>query len=123
MRGTLRFALCVALLGVCVAPCPVTAQDADVPDCLKTPQTLEAKVAACQAAAEGGDAKAQLEFGLMYAFGEGVPQNDAEALVWFRRAAEGGYAEAQFNLGLVYYRGKGCATRLCRSPGVVSPGR
>ena len=43
----------------------------------------------------------------MYLKGEGIPQDDAEAVQWFRRAAEQGHAEAQFGLGLMYSTGKG----------------
>ena len=43
----------------------------------------------------------------MYANGEGVPQNDAEAVKWYRKAAEQGDAEAQANLGFMYDNGKG----------------
>jgi TPR repeat protein len=42
----------------------------------------------------------------MYDEGHGVPQDDAEALKWYRRAAEQGYAQAQFNLGVMYARGE-----------------
>ena len=40
----------------------------------------------------------------MYGAGRGVPQDDAEAVQWFRQAAEQGYAEAQYNLGIMYAR-------------------
>ena len=43
----------------------------------------------------------------MYATGEGVPQDDAEAVRWFRLAAEQGDARAQFNLGVRYDTGEG----------------
>lgn len=43
----------------------------------------------------------------MYADGDGVPQNDAEAIKWFRMAAEQGDAGAQVNLGLSYENGDG----------------
>ena len=43
----------------------------------------------------------------MYANGEGVPENDAEAVKWFRLAAEQGHAGAQFNLGGMYATGEG----------------
>ena len=42
--------------------------------------------------AEQGDATAQSSLGYMYATGEGVPQNDAEAVRWYRMAAEQGFA-------------------------------
>ncbi len=39
----------------------------------------------------------------MYGNGEGVPQDYAEAVGWWRKAAEQGDANAHFNLGLLYY--------------------
>ncbi len=38
----------------------------------------------------------------MYRFGQGVPQDFAKALQWYRKAAEKGYAKAQYYLGLTY---------------------
>ena len=35
----------------------------------------------------------------MLAQGQGVPRDDAAAVIWFRRAANGGDAGAQFHLG------------------------
>ncbi len=49
----------------------------------------------------------QYNLGNMYANGEGVAQDDAAAVKWFRMAAEQGYANAQFNLGLMYAKGRG----------------
>jgi len=43
----------------------------------------------------------------MYQNGNGVPQDDAEALKWYRKAAEQGYTLAQFCLGLMYRNGNG----------------
>ena len=57
--------------------------------------------------AEQGDAKAQFFLGNMYSIGQGVPQDHAEAVKWFRLAAEQGLAEAQNNLGVSYTVGKG----------------
>ena len=39
--------------------------------------------------------------------GEGVLQDDVEAVAWYRKAAEQGYAEAQGNHGAMYYAGQG----------------
>ena len=39
--------------------------------------------------------------------GEGIPQDDAEAVRWYRLAAEQGHASAQYNLGLMYDNGEG----------------
>jgi len=41
---------------------------------------------------------AQFNLGLMYDFGEGVPEDDEEAVRWYREAAEQGNAAAQVNL-------------------------
>ena len=43
----------------------------------------------------------------MYERGYGVPQDDKEAVNWYRLAAEQGNAAAQYNLGLLYEKGKG----------------
>ena len=43
----------------------------------------------------------------MYANGEGVPEDDAEAARWLRLAADQGLAAAQQNLGLMYANGEG----------------
>ena len=43
----------------------------------------------------------------MYAKGDGVPENDAEAVRWFQLAARQGHAPAQNDLGLMYAHGRG----------------
>ena len=45
----------------------------------------------------------------MYDYGglRGVPENDAEAVKWYRKAAEQGNASAQFNLGVMHADGEG----------------
>ena len=43
----------------------------------------------------------------MYRDGDGVPEDDAEAVRLFRLAAEQGFALAQFNLGVMYANGEG----------------
>ncbi len=57
--------------------------------------------------AEQGNATAQNNLGVMYREGEGVPQDDEEAVRWYRRAAVQGHAGAQNNLGLMYAEGRG----------------
>ena len=51
-----------------------------------------------KALADQGDAIAQYNVGFMYDTGNGVPENDAEAVKWYRKAADQGLAKAQFNL-------------------------
>ena len=43
--------------------------------------------------AEQGVAKAQYNLGLMYYKGEGVPEDDKQAVKWYRLAAEQGLAD------------------------------
>jgi TPR repeat protein len=46
--------------------------------------------------------RAQYRFGNKYANGQGVPEDDAEAVRWLRLAAEQGHASAQYFLGSIY---------------------
>jgi len=43
----------------------------------------------------------------MYDDGRGVPKDEQQAVVWYRKAAEQGDALAQNNLGVMYYNGQG----------------
>ena len=67
------------------------------------------ELASVRRCAEQGNAIAQTNLGLMYAKGEGVAEDDAEAVRWYRLAAEQGYAMAQTNLGWMYAYGYGVA--------------
>ena len=64
-------------------------------------------VAELRSLATEGDAEAQALLGGMYADGEGVPQDDGEAVRWYRLAADQGDARAQFTLGRMYGAGQG----------------
>ena len=57
--------------------------------------------------AKQGDTLAQFYLGRMHDDGEGVPEDDAEAVRWYRLAAEQGHAWAQFDLGAMYAFGEG----------------
>lgn len=57
--------------------------------------------------AEKNDADAQYELAEAYRTGAGVPENQKEALHWYRAAAELGMADAQNNLGAMYLSGLG----------------
>jgi len=57
--------------------------------------------------AEQGNASAQLNLGLMYYNGQGVPQDYKEAVRLYRLSAEQGDASAQYNLGVMYDNGQG----------------
>ena len=57
-----------------------------------------------QPLAEQGDVTTQLLVGSIYDLGQGVPQDDAEAVKWYERAAAQGSAKGQYQLGAVYAR-------------------
>ena len=69
----------------------------------KNPAALQS----LQAAANNGDANAQYELGFLYAQGQGVPRDDAQAASWWRKAADQGADFAQYGLGLMYQFGQG----------------
>ncbi len=58
-------------------------------------------------AAAGNYVTAFSAIGVMYDNGEGVAENDAEAIRWYRKGAEQGYARAQYLLGTMYENGEG----------------
>ncbi len=93
--------LALALFGVARAGPFEDAQAADQKgDYATEPQIL-------RPLAEQGNALAQLGLGVMYANGQGVPQDYAQAFVWYRKAAEQGDAGAQTIVGLMYRQGQG----------------
>ena len=59
----------------------------------------------------------------MYDTGEGVPQDDAEAVRWYWLAADQGDAGAQYNLGVSYANGEGVPQGIVKLTkiGVIDP--
>lgn len=62
-----------------------------------------------QPLAKQGQALAQYNLGLLYANGQGVSKDDAQAQQWYEKAAAQGHADAQVNLGILYDYGRGVA--------------
>ena len=99
---TLRSAVaCGLLVGFCLgatlaAACPPPAPES------RQNETAPQDAEALRLAAEQGNADAQYNLAVMYANGLGVPQDDAEAVRWYRRAADQGMANAQAALGFRY---------------------
>jgi len=60
-----------------------------------------------QPLAKQGHAIAQYNLGLLYANGQGVPKDDAQARQWYEKAAAQGQADAQVYLGSLYDYGRG----------------
>ncbi|MDH4482599.1 MAG: tetratricopeptide repeat protein [Rhodoferax sp.] len=68
-----------------------------------------AAVAKWRSVAESGNREAQSLLGIMYAFGQGVPQDYPQAITWLHLAAAQGETKAQFKLGSMYANGQGFA--------------
>jgi TPR repeat protein len=85
---------------------PVTTPVGD-PLAASGPITTATTFGDLQKVAERGDAYAQYILGARYHNGEGVPQDDAQAMRWFERAADQGYADAQATIGAYYWAGRG----------------
>jgi TPR repeat protein len=60
-----------------------------------------------QPLAKQGQAAAQYHLGLLYANGQGVQKDDAQARQWYEKAANQGHTLAQLNLGSLYDYGRG----------------
>ena len=93
-RHAVLTAVAVSALTLACSSPPVQTQDDQT-----TAQSLGADL---RTRAEAGDVGAQISLGDMYREGQGVPQDGAEAVAWYRLAAEQGDATAQFNLGMMY---------------------
>ena len=67
------------------------------------------------ARAESDDSRAQFVVGYVYATGEDVPQDQAEAARWYRLAAEQGNTDAQLYLGVIHANGRGVLANMERA--------
>ena len=98
MKQILLMIAAVALVGCGKKPAEESVFEQGRPDVTKPskpPAKTEAQIepeakafAEAKAKAEAGDAEAQYNLGLMYANGQGVEQDDKEAVKWWRKAAE-----------------------------------
>jgi uncharacterized protein len=57
--------------------------------------------------AERGDADAQYNVAQMYSKGDGVIQDDRQAVKWWLKAAKQNHTSAQYNIGVMYAEGRG----------------
>ncbi|HKK16061.1 MAG TPA: SPOR domain-containing protein [Gammaproteobacteria bacterium] len=57
--------------------------------------------------AEQGNSQAQVTLGIMYDYGQGVKQDDKEAMKWYIKAAEQGIPVVQHDVGVKYFQGLG----------------
>ena len=103
----MRRKLQVALVALMLAPSAGMAQDFDAGVLAWQSGDYATALREWTPLATQGDARAQAILGVMYDNGRGVPQDDAEAVKWYRLAAEQSDAWAQNNLGVMYEYGQG----------------
>src|ERR1700683_408205 len=65
--------------------------------------------------ADKGEPTAEYAFGVRYASGIGVKQDDKEAAAWFIKAAENGNVKAQATMGTRYWGGRGVPASLTQA--------
>ena len=100
MKRTLLFALALAVI-----PVGVDAQVTPSASCAAL--SVESPLDDVLLCAEQGNVYAQGTLGFKYSIGYGVPEDDVEAVRWYRLAAEQGHSSAQLNLGSAYNLGRG----------------
>jgi TPR repeat protein len=59
--------------------------------------------------AKQGTSSAQHRVGLMYFYGQGVPEDEKQAVFWLRKAAEQGNVDAMFEMGNAFLLGNQAA--------------
>ena len=102
LRSWVVGVLAVVLVGTgCSSP-----SQTETPAVVASAQT-STEIAALHAQANAGDANAQFNLARMYDTGRGVPQDDAQAMTWYRKAADQGDPDAQYNLGVMHDTGQG----------------
>lgn len=69
----------------------------------------KASIDQLKALADKGDMMAMSILGERYDAGEGVKENNQEAIRWYTKAAERGHIKSQYNLALMYDKGEGVA--------------
>ncbi|MBZ5663349.1 MAG: GAF domain-containing protein [Acidobacteriia bacterium] len=72
-------------------------------------------LAELQGLADRGDADAQWQMAVRYHDGDGVPQSDTQAMLWFQLAAEQGNVAAQSAMGSYYWAGRGVPEDLSKA--------
>ena len=95
------------ILLACVAASPALAGPHEDALAAYSKGDYETTVRLLRPLAEQGDAREQDQLGSMYQHGQGVTQDDKEAVLWFAKAAAQGNLWGEFHLALMYLVGKG----------------
>jgi uncharacterized protein len=94
----------IALLAVSVACAAVAADDLAGANRALEAKSYAAALAAYTRLAAAGNAEAQFHLGEMHWYGEGLPQDDAQALAWFEKSAAAGHMAANSALHTMQQR-------------------
>ena len=97
--------LTIALAFLTALSLPVSAQDFNKGLAAHNDGNYAAAIEEWKPLAEAGDVKSQYKLGIMYENGQGVIQENSEAIKWYRAAADQGDVEAQYKLGFMYRSG------------------
>ena len=93
----------IQVLGLVLLPVLITScSDSTVPSATNNApkaETPQARLEELNRQAQTGNPVAQFDLGMMYAKGEGVPENAVKAAEWIQKAAAQGNAKAQAVLG------------------------
>ncbi len=100
-----RFGLCLAVVAMLVAPAAWAGVDDGVAAYDRGDYAAAFQV--WRPLAEQGDVRAQYRLGRLYEAGDGVPQDDVEALRWFDAAGEQGDKAALVSIGIFHADGRG----------------
>ncbi len=95
--GAVLPAIALLLLGVA----PLRAQSSDQASSRKK------AIADLREIAYAGNVAAQVQLGVIYLTGDGVPKDDAEAVKWLRKAADQDNQVAERYLAEMYFKGRG----------------
>jgi uncharacterized protein len=106
IQKTLFFAVASSLLFLGCGDQRNASTGSDSP---KAPKEILSEPDALKKAAEGGDAKAQLDLGWRFNNGDGVEKNQTSAFEWWMKSAENGNVEAMFLVGTALSEGRGIA--------------
>lgn len=98
---------CVLLTSLALLASPVLGQGDPLGDAVRAIESGRHSQAAqiLQPLAQNGNVIAQFRLGALYYQGQGVPEDEKQAIYWWKKAAAQGYAEAMYQLGSAFLLG------------------
>lgn len=113
-RGFALTCLFASAFALWLGAAPVQASDNPMADARSALDAGDFKTAAeiLKHLASQGDSSAQINLGILYLDGKGVPKDEAEAASLFDQSARQGNPSAAMNLGILFRNGQGVAKNL-----------